>query len=252
VPKARTNGGRTSAFGWLNKPAETVRKDLFLFYTKELRCKTHNALRAKYGVIPIDRLRSRLTHILELDVIYQPVGKYTRGNSGSPNKWERKSHVVNNPIWDLAPKGAYYKAKKLCSLTKLMVSGWQFSRKLLHNLERLSINVWNMSKRHFDGLIHQLRAEKARLLKERPEAPLAFGSLIGNPLSREGEIRCTQHRQCQHKVGVTALRLSTDVDLVRLSLLCTVCDIRRETRMVNAIRNYGFVRVIRPRNLRKE
>jgi len=221
VPKARGRGGRTSAFGQLNKPLATLRLELRNFFA-EVRVKQRISSQTKFGVFPIDSLRGRLTHILELDVCYQKPGNLIRGKPGSPNKWERKSHVVKNPIWDVAPRGAYYKAKRFCSLTRMLASDCLYSPQLARDLERLSIVIWKVSKRHFDALLRRIRAEKARLLKESPEAP-KHGMLIGNPLRKEREQRCTQHRACQHKAGFTAMRLSTCVDVVLQALKCTKC-----------------------------
>jgi len=229
VPNARGRGGRTSAFGQLRKPLTQLRKELNDFFRSH-RVKRHNSTQSKFGVLSSDSLRSRLTHILELDVVYQPAGKYVRGNPGASEKWKRKPHTVMNPIWDCAPKGAYYKTKRFCSLTRLVCQGYVYSPKLVRDLERLSINMWSMSKGHYDGLIRRIRAEVARLLRESPVAPEPLGRLTGNPLTREREIWCTLHRHCQHKVGYTAMRLSTRVDLVTQSLLCTRCAIRRLTK----------------------
>jgi hypothetical protein len=98
----------------------------------------------------------------------------------------KKQEFQNNPVWDMAPNGAYYKAKRLCSLLHACVSNG--NPPIERDLTRLAINIWRMSKRAFDGLCRRVRSKIVRYRAAvenseiSPDAVLGFVALSTNPI----------------------------------------------------------------------
>jgi len=199
--------GRDSAFGVPMCPPARIRQDVRNVFT---RCAAERRLLARPTTreYPLKRLRSDLAHALCLDVIFQPVLK------PSPNFRGKAKKLFSNPVWDHAPDGAYYKAKRLCSVLQPLVTHG-FRAKIEHELERLAINVWRMSKRHFDGLIRRIRA-KLVVASKSPEAVEDFVILTTNPVLRDRVFWFTRdQRKGSKNPGVDACLLSQKLGLVQ-------------------------------------
>lgn len=228
MPKEARSGGRTSAFGLINKPKTDLRREIDRV-ARHTRHEVSLTERSVTRVLPVKRLRNNLINAMCLNVATQPTAVIVRHKE--PNTLRRGKHaqqtVVWNPIWDLAPSGAFYKSKRVCSLvTDVIAHG--FRAKISHDLERLAINIWRMSKRHFDGLLRTIRAKMAKLVvtsnfRKSPEALKRFEALIRNPYQPVRGYRFSRNRVCRHDAEFAAMRLSTKVGLVRESLKCTKC-----------------------------
>jgi len=189
------------------------------------------AERSAYRVFPVKRLRNSLISAMSLDVATQPTGAVIRHKV--PNTLNEGKHakqtVVWNPIWDVAPNGAFLKARKFCSLVTTVVLNYNGSTKVLQKLKRLSIVIWSMSKRHFLGLCRSIRAElahnpvKGLCLEKSPEARSRTRALNRNPAKNRENRNFV--RKGQHNAGCAALRLSMKMEKVRLSLRCTKCKL---------------------------
>jgi len=229
VPKGtRRTCSRTSAFGLYNKPKATLRaavQDL-LAEVRHHRCK---AEKSATGFMPIKRLRNRLIDAMCIHVACQPaqaVSSYEKLDKKG-NKVTKHTLVVS-PMWKLAPHGAFYKAKRVCSLvTDVVTLGG--NPNLAHDLERLAINIWRMSKRHFDGLCRRIRSKLAAStsvdkIRKSPETVKRFEALMTNPFTPvKDEYRCSRHRVCSHSRRYAAMRLSTHVETVTESHKCKKC-----------------------------
>jgi hypothetical protein len=199
--------GRTSAFGLPMRPLSDIKSDINRCLASASRQREKLA-RPTTGVYNLKRLRSNLAHAMLVDVIFQPV-------LVKPKK-ASKSKLIDNPIWDLAPKGAYYKAKRLCSLLQPIVTHGS-KAPIGQDLVRLAINIWRMSKRHFDGLIRQIRSKIVKSAS-RPEALVRIGALTNNPVLSDRVFWYTRYQQ-KHPKGVDAAKLlSTNVEIVRRTL----------------------------------
>jgi len=230
VPKGTLSGGRSSAFGHINRPKVVLRGEINKVF-QDLKCETHRAVKSATGYLPVKRLRNSLISAMQLSTATQPVATVVRHKE--PNTLRRGKHakqtVVWNPIWDIAPQGAFYKAKRVCSLiTDVVMLGSHAN--ISRDVERLAIKIWQMSKRHFDGLVRSIRAKIARstgvgLFQKNPEALKRFEALIRNPYLRVRGKRFSRNRRCKHNACFDAMRLSTDVGLARESLRCTKCRV---------------------------
>jgi hypothetical protein len=198
----------------------------------DIRHERCQAERSASRVFPVKRLRNNLIDAMYLNVATQPVAAVKRHSV--PNTLREGKHakqtVVWNPVWDNAPRGALFKAKRFCSLVTAIVLNYTgLEQNILPLLKRLSIVIWNMSKRHFLGLCRSIRARMAHdplrglILVKRPEALVRTRALTRNPA------QCRENRNFvrkgQHNAGCAAMRLSTKVELVRYSLRCTKCTI---------------------------
>jgi hypothetical protein len=166
----------------------------------------------------IKRSRNNLIHAMSLDVATQPlVAKGTK-------------YPESTPVWKVAPRGAYYKAKRYCSLVTDVTMFLSRNRtKVSKTLTRMSLYIWSLSKKEFDGMCRRVRSlltypAKLDCPNKSPEASERFGPLTENP-SRKGSVqRLTRRRPCHHKSGgYTAARFSHKVGLVIESLWCTKC-----------------------------
>lgn len=216
--KARSSSyGRTTLFGFPNKSEKRLVEDLShaLEKCKDVSRPIHtNGELSKRS----KSLRSKLANAMTLSVIFQPsAGLYDK---------VKKDKIVKNPLWDSAPKGAYFKSRKTCQLlTEVAING--VSVEIVSLLKRLSIYIWKMPKRHFIGLCRKIRAKMAQAVKtaasdtKSPEALKHFSMLIKNP-SYARELWFTRNQENCRKYGrYSALRTSTDVDLNALALsLC--------------------------------
>jgi len=223
-------GSRTSAFGLYDRPLDTLVRDV----RKALGAITHerNLVRVNpTRKFPLKRLRNNLCDAMALAVVMQPtaaVKKHTSPNVLNNGK-HAKQTVVWNPVWDMAPRGAYRKARRLCSLFTDLCLGYDTrNNKTAHLLERLSIHVWSVSMRHFDGMLRAIRStlwktfEKVNSPVKNPEALALLKQLTNNPLYKR-EQRWNSHRKCRHIVGYSSMRSSHKLGCVRESYKCTKC-----------------------------
>jgi len=180
VPLSKRNSRVGGAFGLVAKPRPVligeIKKVLDLS-RNEVAKVDKNPLRK----FPERRLRSRLAHALDLDVLYQPIG-WSKSKTGL-------SYYKPNPMWDVAPKGAYYRARKVRSLLLPIVT-IGYKANIVHDLERLAINIWQMHKSAFDGLIRRIYARlassaKSDVFRKSPEATERLKPLTVNPLVTE-------------------------------------------------------------------
>lgn len=180
---------------------------------------------------PLKSLRNKLIDAMALNTATQPAAAVFR--HVEPNTLRHGKHakqtVVWNPLWDSAPRGAFYKARRACSLVTDICLQFTGGDNILHDLERLTINIWRMPKKHFDGLLRTIRAKMARASREAispvksPEALLRSRPLTSNPSLKRRVYRFTSKRLCRHNVGFAAQRLTRKIELVRESLTCTKC-----------------------------
>jgi len=226
--RTRKAGSRTSAFGLLDKPLESLVRGIDKSL-KEIRHEQCLAAGAALKGYPLKRLRNSLFTAMSLDTALQPIAAIDR--KYNPDKKAMKNTVIPNPIWEKAPSGAYLKARKVCNLVTQICLFYTGKTSLLHDLERLAINIWRMSKRHFMGLLKSIRAKLAQgtncaLKRKSPEAR-ELGKLTRNPLSEQQRVflhtRC-KTSQFKH-TGCASKRLSTKVDLAISSLWCTKCTV---------------------------
>jgi len=144
-------------------------------------------------------------------VLYQPIG-WTKAQTGL--KWYKP-----NPIWDVAPKGAYYRARRVRSLLLPIVTGGHRAH-ISHDLERLAINIWSMPVTAFDGLCHRIlariaRSAKADKLRKSPEATVRWRSLTVNPLFTERVLWSNYNHKAGYTSGYCRLRLSHQLGSAR-------------------------------------
>jgi len=189
-----------------------------------------------FRIFPEKRLRSQLAHVLQLDVLFQPIG-WTKAKTGL-------KFYKNNPIWDVAPKGAYYRARKVRSLLLPVVTAG-FRANILHDLCRLAINVWRMPKKAFDGLIRRLYARiassaSADKFKKSPEATERWRSLTVNPLFTERVLWSNfNHRAGGYPSDLCRCRLSYQVGTARYA------DAKIRKRDRKSLYPEGYVGVVR-------
>jgi len=197
------------AFGLFDRPIGQLRADL---HSLRERCKNAASLnnrpnRVKY---PLDRLRHLYAHVMQLDVIFQPLKRWipVRDELGRMHgKWcEQKFgrkrcsctklqcrafRYTDNPVWGKAPDGALWKARKLSSLLNTVVTHGYLCD-ISRELERLSIVMWTMSKRHFTGLLRRISAKIAESMRSihrsgvKSEPDVHFAMLTSNPTSLRG------------------------------------------------------------------
>lgn len=224
---------RTRAFGLPCKPRAGLVRDLRSALSSIRHEVSNVSLCSPKRNFPLKRLKNNLVAAMSLDTAMQPVGavvRHTKPNTLREGKHARQT-VVWNPIWDIAPGGAFFKAKKVCGLLTDICMEYRFSTPSIeHDLERLSINIWRMPKRHFKRLCGRIRAKLAQasekaLLKKNPEAAERIGALTANPsLRRRGRYRRNRRRICRHgDDGCAAMQRSYKVGIRREILRCTKC-----------------------------
>jgi hypothetical protein len=227
VPKGTTRHSRMSAFGLLNRPKGVLR-DSIKSSLEEVKHHWCRAERSALWVVPIKKLRSKLINAMSIDVATQPA-QVDKKLEYTNKKGEKisKTTVVVNPMWVLAPKGAFYKSRRVCSLvTDIVMFGG--NSKISHDLERLAIQIWHMSIRHFDGLVRRIRAKMARSanadkIRKSPETLKRFEALIRNPSVTRSRKWFSRNRTCSHKRRYAAMRLSMKVEIVTESHMCKKC-----------------------------
>lgn len=221
--------GRDGPFGSIQLPKHVLRDGLNDLFS-EIRHQRCLADKSATRVYPLKTLRSRFLKVTSLEVITQPVGclsaNYTDLRPGY--KVPAKCTVVRNPLWDSAPRGAYFKAKRLGSLvTDIVTTGG--NARLSRKIERLAIKIWQMSKRSFVGLCRSIRAEMAhspereKIFRKSPESLVRTGALTRNPSVKRSKKWYNQYQDARRCSRCASLRLSTDVEVVRLSLKCKKC-----------------------------
>jgi hypothetical protein len=211
VLKARQHVGRTHTFGLPVRAASDIRKDIenVLQHSASKRRKQARPVLEQF---PVKRLRSNLADAMCCSVVFQRIAGVFR------DRKSKKQEFQNNPIWDLAPSGAYYKAKRLCSLLHACVSNGK--PPIERELTRLAINIWRMSKRAFDGLCRRVRSKIARYRlavdnsEISPDAVLGFVALSTNPVLRNGVnwySRYQEYGTCRfrHEAMLRSSRLET-------------------------------------------
>jgi hypothetical protein len=167
-----------------------------------------------------------------IQVISAPVEIIGRETKLDKRPLRKQSEIAINPVWKVAPAGAFYKSKRLSSLmTDLVIHGTVGSN-VTKDLLRLAIHVWRMPKRHFDGLCRRIRVRMIRYQnlnkpRERPEALKRFEALISNPPRKRGVKRYARYRKCRHIDGFSARRVSRKLDLVIESHQCMQCTFLR-------------------------
>jgi hypothetical protein len=216
VPKwhSRAKG----AFGDLLKSPTQLRNELEACF-KHARLVASRTNDRSIGSKNRKRLRSRIAHAMALDVVYQPVG-WVRKDGKGQGTWSR------NPIWDLAPKGAYYKSKRFCSLLNDLAVYGRFAR-LSHDLMRLSMYIWTMSQSSFDGLCRRIRSKIFRAVRSsstsvvednlRPESTEGLGPLTVNPPYGRVDLRTRRKYMGCKTHEARSLWLSVKLDTVRIA-----------------------------------
>lgn len=216
--------GQKSAFSGLTKPRTVFTEDVRAFETL-----AKGRQPQKYRMVQRDKnlknLRSRLCDIMELNVIYQPASAGYECMRTHRGKTTKRRKIVDNPVWGIAPKGAFYKSKKICSLLNLLACCSTKISLVEKDLYRLSTYVWVMSKRHFDGLLRTIRAKLALKLNKKPEAMQWTKPLSINPFLRESEKYFTSKYTCRHKTGFFYCRSSKKLECARLAPLCIKCKL---------------------------
>jgi len=173
VTKSRKHG-RYRAFDLPMRSADDIKDDI-----DHVLQRARTGVKLPMGPKDLKRLRSRLCHAMCCDVAFSQLSceiEFTVGET-------RKRTLDLTGVWKTAPSGAYYKAKRLCSLLTAPVSS-RFNYLVSRDLTRLAINIWRLSKTNFDGLCRRIvsklsRAEGPKL--QSPEAPRSVATLRGNP-----------------------------------------------------------------------
>lgn len=214
MTKSRTRCGRTTTFGLLDRPMRMLGEDI---RNALKECKRQKRLwqTPRTRSYPLKKLRSNLAHVMSCDVIYQPLTGHYRSVKTEPKKFG------NNPVWDKAPAGAYYKARRLCPLLQPIVTHG-YDANICHDLTRLSINIWRMPKKHFDGLLRRIRSKIAssnnkrkKLQTKSPEAVEGFVTLTTNPVLRDRVYWFTRNQANRSKNGRGPYGLTRSIWLAR-------------------------------------
>jgi len=197
---------------------------------RRLRLESNNL-----GSFPMKKLRNTLISSMCIDVACQPAQVDSLESFPMRNEKLRRDYEVKlNPIWDVAPKGAFYKSRKICSLITDVIRCYNGTNNISHDLVRLSINIWNMSKGHFDGLCRRIRRKLRKTIlvfpRKSPEALKGFEALIRNPYHEVRVYRYSRYWKCRHIAGFSTLRVSRKLELVLESLRCTKCTAKRVFR----------------------
>jgi len=104
---------------------------------------------------------------MSLDIVMQPV--VAKGTK----------YPESTPVWKTAPNGAYYKARRLCSLvTDVTLFLCGNIGKVRNVLVQMSRYIWSLSKKDFDGMCRLIRSLLTFPAKKRDKALrlLPFGS----------------------------------------------------------------------------
>lgn len=240
----KVTSGRTCAFGELNASLSQVRKDLDRALTKAQRVNTQ----ADVNPQDYDRVRRSIAMALRLDVVFSPRLEVEYRNSYWPNSRlpiHRRWNI--SPVWKTAPRGAYYKANRFCSLLHT-IAAEGYKANISKELLRLSIHMWKMSKKDFDGLRHRVfariaKASRASQNRSKPDPLQSSGTLSKNPVCVPNRV----HRHPGRIDGCIASRIRVKhapkflgVLVVELGKLAFSQDLKRSRRhvpqMVNTTR----------------
>jgi len=174
VPKARNKYGRlNSAFGPPAQNLSVLGEEIDNYMkTCKSRILDPKRLDPQKCAKLTNRLQKRFLRVMRCEVVFQPVAGYSLH--------EERLLKASNPVWDKAPKGAYYKARRLANLSRFVMRFGYLVPNLTHDLVRLSINIWSMSIRHFDGLCRRIMAKIAIKSRTSPEDAERFGALTAN------------------------------------------------------------------------
>jgi hypothetical protein len=203
VPK--WHGRHLGAFGTFNRPTSDLKSDLSRMRD---RCrKAAIRLQGPYtGRSPLDALRHQYAHVMQLDVIFQPLKGWLpvreknvrthskscainrHGNLACSCKWNTQAFAwIDNPVWGHAPNGALAKARRLCSTLNSVVSHGYLCD-LTHDLVRIAKMIWLMSQKDFFRLCRRITARIAAFVRaneqsfrKSPEPVERFGTLTTNP-----------------------------------------------------------------------
>jgi len=188
-----------------------------------------------YRVFPEKRLRSRLAHAMQLDVLFQPIG-WPKSKTGL-------KYYKPNKIWDVAPKCAYYRARKVRTLLLPVVTAG-FRAGIERDLARLAINIWRMHRKCFDGLIRRIYAKiassaKSDAFKKSPEATVRWKTLTVNPLFTERVMWSNFNHKGGYPTDKCRLRLSLVLGAARYA------DARISERDRKSLYPEGYVGVLK-------
>jgi len=199
------------AFGPPKRSISKIREDLARAFSKARYASNMRKTGGK-GSLSLKQLRNCFADALSLNIIFQPVVVACSQNT--------KSGLKDNPVWDHAPRGAFYKAKRLSSLLTLLALHGDRAN-IEHDLVRLSTQVWNLHRRCFDGLLRRIRARvicaDTRSVSN-PKRPEATERLNANSKSVYfGRVKwCTKHHKYRLlKPGMISMRSSNSVGLVQ-------------------------------------
>jgi len=155
------------------------------------------------GKDPFDRLRHLYAHVMQLDVIFQPIKGWfpLRGEDGNfhsltcprqekgycrcKNRRALAFAWASNPVWGKAPPRALDKARALCTLLHSVVTHGHYID-LSHDLARISKMIWKISYKDFKRLLRRITARIAGFVRcaqflKSPEPIERFGALTMNP-----------------------------------------------------------------------
>jgi len=224
VPK--WHGRHLGAFGEFNRPVTDLRSDLLHLAGK---CRTAaTRLQGPFaGKDPLDALRHQYGHIMQLDVIFQPIKGWfpvrEKTVKTHSDKCRIRRHVNyscdcksytqafawgSNPVWDHAPNGALKKARRLCSTLNCVVSHGYLSN-LTHDLMRIAKMIWLMSVKDFFRLCRRICARIAQSVRvytknqnqKSPDPAASFATLTANPANPSRVTWLRTRRSLRKKKG---------------------------------------------------
>lgn len=224
------NSRRTSAFGELNIPQQQLRKELLRALTKaqelsKLKCSKN-----------IDKLRSKFAEIMGLNVCFAPrVIKGVENPTWKNSRLPSRTNWTISPVWKCAPKCAYVKANRFCSLLHSVVR-FGFKANIVRLLERIAKCIWRMSLRDFSGVCRKIRAKIAHAgvtsQGSSPDPLLRPKALSNNPVQHGDKRNLVRKRRdltrgmhvshAPKQLGVLAILLKRSAwadDLKRVKLI---------------------------------
>lgn len=218
-PPGSRHGG---AFGGTSKPLPLLREQLRALRTK-CREEAFRLTRPYTGKPRTDRLRHLYAHVMQLDVVFQPIKGWfpVRESDGSIHHKLCKRGITNrcscsrrkvnsfawssNPVWGKAPVGALEKARAFCQLLNVIVSHGYLCD-ISRDLERLAIIMWQQSLKTVKALMRRITAKIARAVRDcqfqkSPEPDERFSALTSNPANpcRVSWVRSTRRDRKSRK-----------------------------------------------------
>jgi len=199
----------------------------------------------------IDKLRSKFAEIMGLNVCFTPrVIKEIETPTWKNSRLPSRTNWNVSPVWRTAPKGAYVKANRFCSLLHVVVRHG-FKANIVRLLERIAKHIWRISLRDFSGMCRKIRAKLAHVgvtdQGSSPDPLLRPKPLSNNPV-QHGEKRnlvrkrrdLTRGMHVSHapkQLGVLTVLLNRSAwadDLKRVKLIKSTwlkCHSVKSTRM---------------------